>query len=178
MALGDLPDIQPNRLFASRRELFDAGVHTALQAGNRSFSPAAVLTAKTAETLSFTPEQLRASSRTCFTYGARTMTAVRPCGRSRRTFVDGRIGCLAPVPVIQPPRPLSPKQTLPGSVRTAGVGGFATVRFRARMPGKCSLRDRLLHADFSRITTAMIWRCGSSGYDPKLSARARNAAGS
>jgi putative restriction endonuclease len=33
MAIGDLPDIQPGRLFASRRELFDAGVHRTLQAG-------------------------------------------------------------------------------------------------------------------------------------------------
>jgi putative restriction endonuclease len=33
MAIGDLPDIRPGRLFASRQELFDARVHRALQAG-------------------------------------------------------------------------------------------------------------------------------------------------
>jgi hypothetical protein len=33
MAFGDLPAIQPGRPFASRRELFEAGVHRALQAG-------------------------------------------------------------------------------------------------------------------------------------------------
>src|SRR3954449_9399076 len=33
MAIGDRSDIQPGRLFASRRELFDAGVHRAPQAG-------------------------------------------------------------------------------------------------------------------------------------------------
>jgi hypothetical protein len=55
MAIGDLPDISIRQLFNSRRELYDAGVHRALQAGivgspmwvrSQSFSPAAMLMMK------------------------------------------------------------------------------------------------------------------------------------
>src|SRR3569833_491647 len=61
-----------------------------------------MLIMKPTETSSSTPDTAQgivAHSR--FTYGTRTMTTVRPCGRSRRTFVDGRIGCFTPIAAVR-----------------------------------------------------------------------------
>src|SRR3954447_24768443 len=81
MAIGGLPDTQTGRLlhFGGSYSMpkpvghsTPASLHLAGWRQTGSSPPAAMLTAKVTEASSFTPEQLRAPSRICFTYGAST----------------------------------------------------------------------------------------------------------